>query len=81
MSEAHIIIAACKDECTRNLSEKAKLWFCNFGGSEIQNLKYREGFAFISGDGNGIGKRSKSKFVPVEISKKFQFSAKMLAKK
>ena len=43
----YIVIAACMDECTKNLSDSAKLWFENMGSQEIWNLKYRCGFAFI----------------------------------
>lgn len=42
-----IVIAACKDECTSNLSHSAKFWFGKMGSREIWNLKYRCGFAFV----------------------------------
>ena len=39
--EGCIVVAACKDECTRKLSTKAKFWFSSMGSSEIGKLKYR----------------------------------------
>lgn len=39
--------AACKDECATSLSGRCKAWFQAMGSTEIANLKYREGFAFI----------------------------------
>ena len=35
------------DECTENLSKKAKEYFVSLGSTEIWNLSYRQGFAFI----------------------------------
>lgn len=43
----NIVIAACKDDCFTHLSFQAKHWFSNMGSTEIWNLKYRHGFAFI----------------------------------
>lgn len=34
----YIVIAACKDECTTNLSKKGKRWFANMGSEEIWKL-------------------------------------------
>ena len=46
--EGFIIVAACKDDCTAKLSDKAKTWFTtNMGSKEISQLFYRCGFAFI----------------------------------
>ena len=45
--EGHIIIAACKDECTTKLSQAGRRWFSDLGSTQISNLKYRQGFAFI----------------------------------
>ena len=42
-----ILVAACKDDCVTNLSQKAKAWFAKMGSKEIWNLEYRQGFAFI----------------------------------
>ena len=43
-----MVIAACKDDCTTNLSTKAKDWFADMGASGIyQCLKYRKAFAFV----------------------------------
>ena len=36
-----IIIAACKDDCVKNMSEKGKQWFSDLGSKEIWNFKYR----------------------------------------
>ena len=49
--DGHIVVAACKDECFTNISESAKKWFTDMGSKEINNLKYREGFAFIGING------------------------------
>lgn len=43
----YVVVAACNDECTGQLSEKGKLWFEELGSTEIRNLEYRQGFAFI----------------------------------
>ena len=42
-----IVIAACQDECSASLSEKAKQWFAWMGSHEIWDLKHRQGFVFI----------------------------------
>ena len=47
----NIILAACKDDCVTNLSQKAKLWFQSLGSKEINKLKYRQGFSFIGVSG------------------------------
>ena len=31
LNEGFIVIAACKDECSKNMSEKGKIWFENMG--------------------------------------------------
>lgn len=46
-AEGDIVIAACKDDCVTNLSEKGKQWFADMGSTEIWDLGYRCGFAFI----------------------------------
>lgn len=43
----YIIVAACKDDCARKLSDKAKKFFSKMGSRTIKKLKYRQGFAFI----------------------------------
>ena len=43
-----IIIGACKDECNRMLSIKAKHFLANMGSIEIWNLWYRQGFVIIA---------------------------------
>ena len=45
--EGYIIVAACKDDCSSQLSEHAVEWFERLGSQEILDLGYREGFAFI----------------------------------
>ena len=45
--EGHIVVAACKDECTTKLSMKAKEWFDKLGCREFWALGYRCGFSFI----------------------------------
>ena len=37
----HIVVAACKDECSNHLSHEAKMWFCNMGANEIWFLTHR----------------------------------------
>ena len=39
--EGYIVIAACKDECTANLSNEARVWFSHMGSTEILELGYR----------------------------------------
>lgn len=45
--EGHIVAAACKDDCTTNISFAAMNWFTEMGSREFTNLHYRDGFAFI----------------------------------
>ena len=45
--DGYIVVAACKDECSVQLSLKAKLWFAEMGSKEVLELGYRQGFAFI----------------------------------
>ena len=45
--EGYMVLAACMDECVKNLSEAGKQWFVKLGSKEILNLKYRGAFAFI----------------------------------
>ena len=42
-----IIAAACKDECSKNLSQKVKDWFTALGSKYINDVKYRLSYAFI----------------------------------
>ena len=72
--EGHIVVAACKDECTTQLSEEGKQWFSSMGSTEIQNLKYRCGFVFIgiSGRHEAIEKRAMKKKHRVSVTKIFQ---------
>ena len=43
-----IVAAASHDDITTKLSGKVRNWFKRMGSYEIYNLKYHEGFAFIS---------------------------------
>ena len=45
--DGHIVVAACKDDCTRELKESGKAWFTNMGSKCILELKYRQAFTFI----------------------------------
>ena len=56
----HIIVAACKDECVKNLSQTCKMWLSDMGSKEIWNLEYRCSYAFIgiSGKQKAIEQRS-----------------------
>ena len=47
ITEGFIIVAACKDDCVTNMSDKVVQWFADMGSKEIYDLKYRQGFAFI----------------------------------
>lgn len=45
--ECYIVAAACKDDCSKGLSQYAKNWFRSMGAEEIQRVEYRQSFAFI----------------------------------
>lgn len=34
----HIVVATCRDEVSKNLSEKSRNWFTRLGSKEINNL-------------------------------------------
>ena len=42
-----IVIAVCKDDCAKSLSNEAKKWFTKMGSKSIWSLKYRHAFGFI----------------------------------
>ena len=42
-----IIVAACKDDCVSEFSEKCKKWFVDLGSIEIESLEKCQSFAFI----------------------------------
>ena len=48
----HIVIAACMDDCTKELSEVVTEWFETMGSKLITNIGYRHGFVFIGIHGN-----------------------------
>ena len=54
------MVAACKDECTREISYEGREWFWQMGSYEIFRMRYRQGFAFIgvSGEKSCIEGRS-----------------------
>ena len=45
--KGYLVLAACKDECSTNLSLKAKEWFKSMGSTDIEVVGYRCGYAFI----------------------------------
>lgn len=47
LREGFVVVAACKDECTANLSPVVKKWFTDMGSTKIEDLRYRSSFAFI----------------------------------
>ena len=47
MPEGFIVIAACKDEFTTNLSQIARGWLEGMGSKETSKLEYRCGYVFI----------------------------------
>lgn len=58
-----IVAAACKDECSEQLSFGGRKWFESMGSTEIWNVDYRQSFAFIGVYGSksyAIEKRAQS---------------------
>ena len=49
--DGRIVVAACKDDCTRRLSEKGFEFLEGLGSQEIRKLTYRDGFALIGTHG------------------------------
>ena len=43
-----MVVAACKDDCSKELSDIVKGWFENMGSKNIGKLKFKQGFVFIS---------------------------------
>ena len=72
--DGHIVVAACKDDCVKNLSTEGKNWFTKLGSKEIWDLQYRHGFAFIgiSGRKEAHDKRSMREEEPVSVTQIFQ---------
>ena len=68
--DGYIVVAACKDECTQNLSERGRRWFQSMGSVAIKDLEYRCGFAFIGvvGDRSPHEKRSEDPGAPVSVT-------------
>ena len=75
-AENKIIVAACKDECVTQLSDRAKQWFADMGSSEIWNLGYREGFSFIgiTGKESTVEQRAHTKYNKAQVSRVFKFN-------
>ena len=51
-----------------SMSQKVKDWFKQMGSSEIGNLKYREGYAFIGINGVANGNEKKAQNEKDEVS-------------
>lgn len=68
--EGHFVVAACKDDCAQRLSKKCKQWFKDMGSQEIDNVEYREGFAFIGvlGRNQALEKRAKDEGDTVSVT-------------
>ena len=66
-------MAACKDDCSHNLSITAKLWFANMGSTEIWHVGYREGFAFIGVSGRQDAVEKRARVRQYEVSVQFVF--------
>ena len=72
----HIVVAACKDECTNKLSDAVKEWFAKMGAVGIRDLRYRQGFAFIgvSGQHQATDRRS-LQAEPASVTQIFQVTS------
>ena len=58
--EGCVVVAACKDECNTNISQKGKHWFSKMGSKEIWELGYREGYVFIGVAGGNEANEKRS---------------------
>ena len=78
MANGYIIVAACKDECTQNLSSRIMDFFSiAMGSKEIHTLRYQSGFAFIGVIGTNekpVERSSKSKDQDVQAQRIFRLS-------
>ena len=75
----YIVVAACMDDCAANLSHTARQWFADMGSKEIENLRYRQGFAFIGirgRPGSALEQRAKQQTDKVSVSQIFQIMVK-----
>ena len=71
VNEGMIVIAACKDDCTTNMSLKVIKWFKDMGSQEITKIRYRQGFAFIGVYGGAsppVEKRAPFREDPVQVT-------------
>lgn len=69
-----IVAAACKDDCSLELTFKVKSWFSGFGATKIWEVQYRQGYAFIgvSGKSNSANeKKSKKRKERVAVTQVF----------
>ena len=68
--EGHIVIAACKDDCSTHMSQQAKQWLADMGSQEVWNLQYRDSFAFIGvhGRNEAVEKRSAQGDGPASVT-------------
>ena len=59
-----IIICACKDDISKNLSTTAKIWLEQMGAKHIYDVEYRQAYAFV-------GLSGKPKFTSDERGENF----------
>ena len=64
------MVAACQDDCAQRMSTKIKQWFKDMGSQQIDNVDYREGFAFIGvlGRKQALEKRAKDEKDTVSVT-------------
>ena len=48
----YIVVAACKDECSTNMSVHARILFTDMGSQEIWKIERRQGYVFVGIMGN-----------------------------
>lgn len=68
--QGFIVVAACKDECAKKLSKKARDWFVQMGSIQINKLLQGQSFAFIGYMGRQVAneRRSKKRTDPVTVT-------------
>lgn len=47
LPDGHLVIAAVMDDAAKKLSHRARQWFEKLGSKKIQQLEYRQGWAFM----------------------------------
>ena len=70
--EGYIVVAACMDECSTNLSKAAVAWFKGMGSREILNLGYRESFTFIGISGRSQPHEARAAGCEASVTQIFQ---------